>query len=358
MDDVPYFLERLALDAEADERAIRRVYARELKLIDQERDAESFQSLRRCYDIAMHWAATRAEQRRAADAAEQQYGDTQATEALEPVALFPATTYTHFDPANASAGDSAPSHGQAPLDIKSDPKAEHAATQIRAIEAVIEADSETVVGEFLEEFYALAASIVVVQIETARAMLRRHLDDPRMEPLGSRDIAEARIAALLVEGWRRGHEVLLPTAMMEFGWHEDPRRLEQLGRPGAILNEALGEREHFFAQDFTQMELQRRLIDSLRGEKRPSDTDMVRYADVVAGMELRYPNWFRIILAPNKVKQWCELARVVPLSISRNVTVEKLDDKRASDKKGSFGWPIGIVIWLIYQLVKYIFNNY
>jgi len=328
MDNVPYFLERFALDLGADERAIRRAYARELKLIDQEHDAERFQALRRCYDIALHWATTHAEHAGAAD------------EQAEP------------ERDGAQAGD-----GQEPPDAQSDPQAEHPAAQIRAMEAAIEAASDTVVGEFLEEFYALAASVAVVQIETARAMLQRHLGDPRMEALGSRDIAEARIAALLVEGWRRGHEVLLPTAMMEFGWHEDPRRLEQLGRPGAILNEALGEREHFFAQDFTQMELQRRLIDALRSEKRPSDTDLVRYADVVAGMELRYPNWFHVILASNKVKQWCELARVVPLSVSQNITVEKLDDKRASDKKGSFGWPVGIVIWLIYQLVKYIFNN-
>jgi protein TonB len=353
MDNIPYFLERFALDLGADERAIRRAYARELKLIDQEHDAERFQALRRCYDIALHWVATRAEQLDAADeAVRQEHDGTQSRDALEPAELYPATTDSPSDPLNGNSG-----HGQAPPDAQPGPQAEHPAAQIRAMEAAIEAASDTVVGEFLEEFYALAASVAVVQIETARAMLQRHLGDPRMEAIGSRDIAEARIAALLVEGWRRGHEVLLPTAMMEFGWHEDPRRLEQLGRSGAILNEALGEREHFFAQDFTQMELQRGLIDALRSEKRPSDTDLVKYANVVAGMELRYPNWFRVILAPNKVKQWCELARVVPLSISQNITVEKLDDKRASDKKSSFGWPVGIVIWLIYQLVKYIFNN-
>ena len=52
-------LERLGLRDDAALVDIRRAYARELKLIDQERDAAGFQLLRQAYEEAVEWTKWR-----------------------------------------------------------------------------------------------------------------------------------------------------------------------------------------------------------------------------------------------------------------------------------------------------------
>jgi hypothetical protein len=55
----PWFLERLGLDDSADERAIKRAYATQLKKIDQTTDIAGFTELQRTYQATLAWHAQR-----------------------------------------------------------------------------------------------------------------------------------------------------------------------------------------------------------------------------------------------------------------------------------------------------------
>jgi len=88
MSFVPPFLQALGLADDADERAIRRAYARQLKQIDQATEIEAFQALRAAYELAL--------------AAVQRVGPVEAAIAPAPVAPptavdIPASTEADVD---------------------------------------------------------------------------------------------------------------------------------------------------------------------------------------------------------------------------------------------------------------------
>lgn len=270
MDTTHDFLDLLGLDENARERDIRGAYARRLKRIDQAQDPDAFQRLRSAYETALDWAAWKArEQDAGADA--------------------PAAAADPAPPARAGSPAAQEAPREAPPDEAPSPGAlAHAVFQRLA-----------------DELPGLAARPGGRDDPAPwkEALLRR-LDDEELVNIDARITFEAYVATILAQGWRPGHERLLVAAQDVFGWNVDRRALLQFGQAGALLDQALVERELFLALPVEQQRALRTTLDALR-EAEPPDARRVR-----AGMRnvdmlvQRFPALMRVVVSIENVEHW------------------------------------------------------
>jgi tetratricopeptide (TPR) repeat protein len=297
MNQTVSFLTRLGLRQDADEREIRRAYARELKQIDQEADPDAFQALRAAYDHALAWA-----RRNAAGAAP------------EPEPAAP--------PAQAQAP--APAPVPAP-----EPEEDFAAL------------ASAVFSDFCQRSTAIHTERPALPEAPWVRELHHSLDDPRLIAIPARHIFEHRIAHLLAEGWQRGHEALLVAAIKVFGWAKDSRRILSLGRAGAIIDASIHEREHYDRQEPALRNKQRRLIERLRNAKPPSRRELVLDMPMVELLIARFPNWLGLVTNASHVRAWRTRNAELP-AWKRKLTYTGLSAVREPADVKSFPWT-----WLV-----------
>ena len=194
MNSLVPFLRYLDLDEDADERAIRRAYARRLKTIDQEAEPEAFQALREAYDAAMGWAQYM--QQRAMQAAQQG-----AQETADAIARGPALKLD-------------PSAQPQSIPFAPQPRGAEDETLSQTRFADSETAARTVLGEFLERMKIRPPA----DLPEGRKLLDGMLDDPRLLDLDAQFLFEWGLASILAQGWKPGHEHLFGPAMARFKW--------------------------------------------------------------------------------------------------------------------------------------------
>nr|WP_315250100.1 tetratricopeptide repeat protein [uncultured Duganella sp.] len=258
----PAYLQRLDLDQQADERAIRRAYARELKQIDQEADPAAFQALREAYEEALAWL--RWQQDDAAGAAP------------------PGAPTASPDAAAASAHPSEPPGEPAPS-----PHAESAASAF---------------DTFMRHTKADLPHAALNTSAFWHGQLERSLDG--LIDIEARQLFEHRIATLLTQGWQPGHEMLLVAAADIFSWKEDRRRLYQLGLAGAIVDRALEEHAMFSLQQETARWQQSQLIARLRNPQPPGAGELIRNNARLEWLQANYSTWLAIITNADAIARW------------------------------------------------------
>jgi len=333
MTTVPVFLERLSLARDADERAIRRAYARELKQIDQETDAAGFQNLRSAYERALQWVEW----------------NTKA--ASEPE--FAEEDVPHAE----DIGVHRPFSGTPPVQQEATPS--------------IVAESPPELTEAAQEFEQFivafrvsmpTGSTVPPDTKPLRDILQRHLMSDRLININARAIFELKIAQLLVDGWKPGHEVLLVAASEVFGWNESRSSLRSLEHAGVVLDSVLHERALFDSQPVVVRNRQSYLVRRLRDPARPTQKELVSYYELLEYMVGHFPNWLSLITNIKQLPEW--RAAYADLSDDIKKDAVKIGDTFANTsthagKRSSMPrWLWTLIIFVLWALVRLLASNY
>lgn len=348
--DVPWFLQRLALDGAADQRAIRRAYAREVKRIDQGADAEGFQLLREAYETALRWEQyQRYSAQQDADAAPDGMANAVPTashggsDAARPAAVPDAL------PASGPEGGSAASAppGAVATGGPTDPEPSGAPTASSPDPLQF---SQQLSADVFEAFIAgcsgLAQGRTLRDAAAWEQHLRTCLHDDRLMNLAARDIFEARIVHLLASGWRSGHETLLEAAADVFHWRSDRHRLRQFGHAGALLDRAIDERSMFDNQEPEHQAAQRQVIARLRDGDVPDSQQLRADMPLVEQLVTRFPTWLELVTSTENIEQWRAFHAALPPE--QRHAMQAVAERQAEPvHKSGWGTARSVVFWLL-----------
>ncbi|WP_413459752.1 TonB C-terminal domain-containing protein [Herbaspirillum huttiense] len=342
MNQVPVFLHRLGLDGQADERAVRRAYARELKQIDQEQQAIEFQALRESYEAALAWCRT-ARPRPANDAGSPALADQQGQQR---------------GPSEEATQEPAPPVA-APVLNFAPPKA---AVHYRQHEGVNAPPAEPVLPEWIAQaqaqwpnvvsrFEALAGSRQSDHLPSWTSLLRDILAQEAWLDLRARPWLELRIAQLLAQGWRSGHEYLFVAAIEVFEWETDIARLATMGPVGNYLGQAIGQYHHFLEMKPAQVSQSRVAIARLRQPAMPDRREAAELLPVLQPLISRYPEWMHVVTGMAHFEQWRQQGMQMPPSTGAGTS-----KPAASSGGGGFGGFRGffLIVFLLGSVARII----
>jgi hypothetical protein len=321
MSQLPDFFIRYEVPSDADERSIKRAYAKVLKTIDQETQAQAFQELRDLYEQALGWIQYRdwqIEQERLqtiedeasldeTDIRDVQSG-AQTQDAISHDAPISATTPVASDN----------------IEINHSQQLEHTPAVETITENTVQdgidanLTTEPQVAEPEAYLPAVLANEVFAELELAFAnsepkqevaLLNACLDDERLIDLEARDIFEWFVIRHIAQGWCHPNGDLFDAAVEVFGWDKDSRRLQRFDEPGQIVDRALTEYA-IFQQIETNAETQKKineLIAALRKNAPPTNAFLKCNINTIVNFSNQYPTYLHLNANAENLANWITL---------------------------------------------------
>ena len=384
-DDLPAFFIDQRLDLSADERSIKRAYAKALKQIDQENDLNGFQDLRESYEYALAWARHRdwRAQQELENAAENPAAEETNSEASLPSIEAGSQATTNFNlevQATAANGVSAApvylelspekspqvaaehtidknESAPAPNDVSvSDVAVDTAAVDTAAVDtaavdtaavdtAPVAADLDignqgtVAVGPAIDadlpQPVDLARAVYEEFLQGIReknddradleSTLRLAMDDDRLINVEARDVFEWMLASYVAQGWQPGNGNLFGATVKCFQWNQDRNRLLRFGELGYYLDHALVEMSSFNEQERMLADRQVFLIRRARDSTMPDKAFFKENIAYIHHMGSSFPNWLSLVTSWTNLQAWRE--RAAELKIEPKPPKKKDDDE-------------------------------
>lgn len=302
MFDIPAFFIDHRIEQDADERTIKRAYAKALKQIDQDNDLEGFQNLREEYERALAWARSK-EWR-------EQYIAEQNAETEQSTGLGLTPGHDESAPNISSlATDDAKAEANANLEnsvstehVPSDPTS--SAVENNEDQAVYAIDlARHIFMEFLHHLGEKAEEVGQTEF-----LLRMYLDDERLINVEVRDLFEWLLAEHLAQGWQTGNGDLFGAAVKCFGWNQDKHRLLRFQEVGYYLDRAVDEMSSFNLQEEARSNRQVSLIRLARNDAAPTKQFLRENIYFIDEMLSSYPTWLAMVTKYENLQTWHQRA--------------------------------------------------
>ncbi len=254
-DDCQGFLRDLGVELDADERTLRRAYARRLKAMDIEADPAGFQALRETFEAALRWH----------EQGSKRATPSPASGAHTPSA-FPAAAPMDADPAQRRSG--------------------------------------SVVAEHFGQFARHIASFY--DEAGAGESLASVLAHPALASLADGEEFERLVAERLTGGWQPGHHELFVVAADRFQWRTGRRRLAALGSAGLLLDAALEELAVLDGLAPRKRESLLKVVRRLRETDKPSLGEALVSGPDIRTLLRHHPHWLDIAAPRSHAERWLD----------------------------------------------------
>nr|WP_315467193.1 tetratricopeptide repeat protein [uncultured Undibacterium sp.] len=349
MFDIPAFFIDHQIEQDADERTIKRAYAKELKQIDQDNDLEGFQRLREDYERALAWA-------RSKDWREQ-YIAEQNAEAEQSTDLDSTHAHVNSEP-NVASSKKDDVIADTNVDSESAASTEHV-SQEPTSSAVENAEEQVVYAIdiarniFLEFLHHLGEK--AEEVGQTEFLLRMYLDDERLINVEIRDLFEWLIAERLAQGWQTGNGDLFGAAVKCFGWHQDKHRILRFHDFGYYLDRAVDEMNAFNLREEAHTNRQVNLIRLARNDAPPTKQFLRENIYFIDEMLSNYPTWLAMVTKYENLQTWHKRAEEYKF-----FQPPKINFSSIKSKFDGFTVPLRLIVFLVFVMptvIRFYSNN-